>query len=162
MPKKEAKQEIWKTAGCCALCALGVYTALQFLAAVLVAREAVGEAQAPALVLAAAGISAVVGVLVMGRACRTKRMLLGAGCGLGLGLVVALGAVIGGTLPESGKQFAGIVAAAVGGGVLAAAAGGGTRGPQRRKRRCGGGWRLHNAAERARGRGQGEKTCCEK
>ena len=114
--EKRSKAGNLETAGCCALCALGVYTALQFLAAVLVAREAVGEAQAPALVLAAAGISAVVGVLVMGRACRTKRMLLGRGVRLGIGAGGGPGRGDRGNLPESGKQFAGIVAAAVGGG----------------------------------------------
>ena len=121
MPKKETKQGLWKTVAYCVLCALGVYLLLQFLNAALVAREVVGEAQALMLVWATAGIAVFVGVLVMGRACRTGRMLLGAGSAAGLAAVVLLCTLAsGGDFSGVGKQLAGTAAAAVVGGVLAA------------------------------------------
>ena len=43
MPKKESKGESGKRAAWCALCAVGIYLALQVLGALLVSREVVGE-----------------------------------------------------------------------------------------------------------------------
>lgn len=91
MQKKEKGPIMWKTAACCAVCAVGIYAMLQLLNAALVAREMVGEQQTGVLVWAAAAISTFIGVGTMGRKCRTGRMILGAGCVAGWLLTVLMG-----------------------------------------------------------------------
>ena len=128
MPKKEREQGVWKTALWCALCALGIYLVLQGVGALLVAREVVGEEQAAWLVQASAGIAALSGVLVMGRGCRSGRLLLGAGSAAGLVVVVLLCTLAAGKT-AAGAPLAALSAAAAAGGLLGALvpAGGGKR-----------------------------------
>ena len=131
MPKKETKQELWKTAGASILCALGIYLALQFLGALLLQRQVVGEGQAPALVWVSAALALLVGVLVMGRRCTAGRLLLGAGSAMGFTLLlVLLSLAAGNNMGTMGPQLAGVSAAALVGGVLAALAA-----PRRKKNR---------------------------
>ncbi len=121
MPKKEKKQEPWKAVGCSILCALGVYLLMQFVNALLVAREVVGEGNAATLVWVSAGLSVLTGVLVMGRGCRTGRLLIGGGSALGFALVLLLASMAAGnSLAVTGRQLIGTAATALAGGVLAA------------------------------------------
>ena len=135
MPKKEKKQENWKTAAYCALCAIGVYLALQGLNAALIARELVGEARAAMLVWMAAGISTFLGVGIMGRKCRAGRMLLGAGGAAGWLLAVLVCTLL------AGRGWQEIVGQLIPGTAAAAAGGAGAAlllGPRRGREREGG------------------------
>ena len=136
MPKKESKGESGKRAAWCALCAVGIYLALQVLGALLVSREVVGEDQAQLLVAASAALAALIGVLVIGRGCRTGRMLLGAAGAGGLILVMLTGTLAaGGFAGGAGGRLAAAAAAAAAGGTFAAAAAGPKRKRQNRRRR---------------------------
>ncbi len=136
MPKKENVRPVWKAAAWSALCTLGVDLTLQFLNALLVARETIGEAYAPVLVWGSAGVAALIGVWAMGRGCQSGRMLLSAGAVAGLVLVGLLGLLAsGGEFPAAGRQLAGIGAASLTGGTLAALTAGPKRGKRRRRER---------------------------
>ena len=121
MPKAEKKQELWKTAGGSILCALGIYLVLQFLGALLLHRQVVGEGQSMMLVWASAAIAMLLGVTIMGRKCTAGRLLLGAGSAMGFTvLLLLLSVAAGNSMSTIGPQLAGISAATLIGGVLAA------------------------------------------
>ena len=121
MPKSEKKPELWKAVGTSILCALGIYLALQFLGALLLQRQVVGEDSAPSLVWASAGIALLCGVLIMGRHCTTGRLLLGGGSALGFTLLLTLLSMTAGNpLADVARQLTGIGTSALAGGAIAA------------------------------------------
>ena len=134
MQKKEKGPIMWKTAACCAVCAVGIYAMLQLLNAALVAREMVGEQQTGVLVWAAAAISTFIGVGTRGRKCRTGRMILGAGCVAGWLLTVLMGMIFSGRgLAVSAGQLFPATAAALVGGAAASALLGPGKGKKKKK-----------------------------
>lgn len=140
MPKKESRQKdnrqtIGKTIVCCAMAALGVYVLLQFVNAALVSGEVIGEEKAWTLVWVSAGFAVLLGVLVLGRKCRTQRMLLGFGSALVFDAVLAaLTLASGNSLTDAGGPLVGVLAASLVGGLLAALAAGGKKGHRGRRR----------------------------
>lgn len=135
MPESKKSGIEWKMVALNVLGTVGCYLLLQLLNALLIAREAVGEGRAPALICLSAFLSVLLSSLVFLRREQRGRLPLCLGCAFLFLAVVLLVALAFGKGLTVGSQILALGLSAAAGGLLAALLGGRRKGRRTAKRR---------------------------
>lgn len=135
MPESKKTAIQWKMVALNLAGMAGCYLLLQLLNALLIAREAVGEGRAPALICLSAFLSVLLPSLFFLRREQHGRLPLCLGCALLFMAAILLVALAFGEGLTVGRQILGLGGSAALGGVLAAVLGGKRKGRRRTARR---------------------------